>query len=299
MARDEPADRSESTAPAQASTATIRPRKSLGQHFLTDRRVLQRILAAASLSPTDTVIEAGAGTGVLTRALAAAAGKVIAVEIDEALCAHLHRRLAAYPNVEPVCGDILSLSPNDLLARAQASPPYVVVANLPYYIASAVLRHFLESAQPPARMIVMVQAEVAQSIAAPPGRMSLLSVGVQFYAQAKILFYVPPRAFRPPPKVRSAVIRLDVRPQPAVAVDDRQAFFHLVQAGFAAPRKQLRNAIALGLSIDPASAQSLLDAANIDPHRRAQTLSLDEWGCLYRAWRGTAALLGRSDAPCA
>jgi 16S rRNA (adenine1518-N6/adenine1519-N6)-dimethyltransferase len=142
-------------------------------------------------------------------------------------------------------------------------------------------------------MIVMVQAEVAQSIAAPPGRMSLLSVGVQFYAQARVLFYVPPRAFHPPPKVRSAVIRLDVRPEPAVAVDDRQSFFHLVQAGFAAPRKQLRNALALGLGIEPAAARSLLDAANIDPQRRAQTLSLDEWGCLYRAWRGNGRPSGQ------
>jgi 16S rRNA (adenine1518-N6/adenine1519-N6)-dimethyltransferase len=284
MARGQAGNRSEPAA-TQAATATIRPRKSLGQHFLTDRRVLQRILAAAALSPADTVIEVGAGKGVLTRALAAAAGRVIAVELDEGLCAHLRRRLAAHPNIEPVCGDILSLPPDELLARAQASPPYVVVANLPYYIASAVLRHFLESAQPPARMIVMVQAEVGQSIAAPPGRMSLLSVSVQFYAQARVLFYVPPRAFRPPPKVRSAVIRLDVRPEPAVAVDDRQAFFRLMQAGFAAPRKQLRNALALGLGIDPPSARSLLDTANIDASRRAQTLSLDEWGQLYRAWR--------------
>jgi len=293
MARGQPGNRTQSSATARAATATIRPRKSLGQHFLTDRRVLQRILAAASLSPADTVIEVGAGKGVLTRALASAAGKVIAVEIDEGLCEHLRRRLAARPNVEPVCGDILSLSPDELLARAQASPPYVVVANLPYYIASAVLRHFLESAQPPARMIVMVQAEVGQSIAAPPGRMSLLSVGVQFYAQARVLFYVPPRAFRPPPKVRSAVIRLDVRPEPAVAVDDRQTFFQLVHAGFAAPRKQLRNALALGLSIDSASAGSLLDSANIDTSRRAQTLSLDEWGHLYRAWRGNGRPSGQ------
>jgi 16S rRNA (adenine1518-N6/adenine1519-N6)-dimethyltransferase len=297
MAKEQPGNRSESAATAQAATATIRPRKSLGQHFLTDRRVLQRILAAASLSSADTVIEVGAGRGVLTQALASAAGKVIAVEIDEGLYEHLRRRLAARPNVEPVCGDILSLSPDALLARAQASPPYVVVANLPYYIASAVLRHFLESAQPPARMIVMVQAEVGQSIAAPPGRMSLLSVGVQFYAQARVLFYVPPRAFRPPPKVRSAVIRLDVRPEPAVAVDDRDAFFQLVQAGFAAPRKQLRNALALGLGIEPASARGLLDAANIDASRRAQTLSLNEWGSLYHAWRGNGRP-SESEAPC-
>jgi len=132
MARGQPANRAESTATAWAATATIRPRKSLGQHFLKDRRVLQRILTAASLSPTDTVIEVGAGKGVLTQALASAAGKVIALEIDEGLCEHLHRRLAAHPNVEPVCGDILSLPPDELLTRAQASPPYVVVANLPY-----------------------------------------------------------------------------------------------------------------------------------------------------------------------
>jgi 16S rRNA (adenine1518-N6/adenine1519-N6)-dimethyltransferase len=293
MARGQPGNRAQSSATGQAATTTVRPRKSLGQHFLTDRRVLQRILAAAALSPADTVIEVGAGKGVLTRALASTAGKVIAVEIDEGLCERLRRRLTACPTVEPVCGDILSLSPDDLLARAQASPPYVVVANLPYYIASAVLRHFLESTRPPTRMIVMVQAEVGQSIAAPPGRMSLLSVSVQFYAQARVLFYVPPRAFHPPPKVRSAVIRLDVRPEPAVAVDDRDAFFQLLQAGFAAPRKQLRNALALGLSIDPASARSLLDSANIDASRRAQTLSLDEWGCLYRAWRDSGSPSGR------
>ncbi len=298
MARGQPGNRSESAASAQAATAAIRPRKSLGQHFLTDRRVLQRILTAASLSSADTVIEIGAGKGVLTQALASAAGKVIALEIDEGLCDHLRRRLEGHPNVESVCGDILSLSPDELLARAQASPPYVVVANLPYYIASAVLRHFLESARPPTRMIVMVQAEVGQSIGAPPGRMSLLSVSVQFYAQARVLFYVPPRAFRPPPKVRSAVIRLDVRSEPAVTVDDRDAFFQLVHAGFAAPRKQLRNALALGLGIDPASARGLLDAANIDASRRAQTLSLDEWGCLYRAWRGNGRP-SESEAPCA
>jgi 16S rRNA (adenine1518-N6/adenine1519-N6)-dimethyltransferase len=295
MAKGLPEEGTDSRAAARASapTATIRPRKSLGQHFLTDRRVLQRILAAASLSSTDTVVEVGAGMGVLTEALTSKAGKVVAVEIDKELCGHLHHRLAACPNVTPVCADILSLPPGELLTTARASAPYVVVANLPYYIASAVLRHFLESAQPPTRMIVMVQAEVAQSIAAPPGRMSLLSVGVQFYAQARVLFYVPPRAFRPPPKVRSAVIRLDVRPEPAVAVDDRQAFFQLVKAGFAARRKQLRNALALGLGIEPASARGLLETADIDPSRRAQTLSLDEWGCLYRAWRESGHPSGR------
>ncbi len=210
------------------------------------------------------------------------------MEVDAELYRRLCDRLASRPNVVSVCSDILALSPEELLARAQVSPPYVVVANLPYYIASAVVRHFLEATQPPQKMIVTVQAEVAQGMAAPPGRMSLLSVSVQLYAQPKILFYVPPRAFHPPPKVRSAVIRLDVRPEPAVAVDDRQAFFHLVRAGFAAPRKQLRNALALGLHTDTASALSLLAAAGIEPSRRAQTLGLEEWDHLYQAWRPDA-----------
>ncbi len=283
MARGQPESRVE--ARAARRTAGLRARKSLGQHFLVDHRVLQRILAAVSPSPADTIIEVGAGSGTLTQGLAASRAKVIAVEIDATLHRLLGERLASYRNVVPVCGDILSLSPEELLRQADASAPYLVVGNLPYNIAAAVLRHFLEATVPPERMVVMVQAEVARSMAAAPGRMSLLSVGVQFYAWARILFYVPARAFQPPPKVRSAVLSLEVRGQPAVAVDDRKAFFHLVRAGFAAPRKQLRNALALGLRVDATSAANLLAAASLDPQRRAQTLSLDEWGGLYRAWR--------------
>lgn len=283
MARGQPESRVE--ARAQTPTARLRPRKSLGQHFLVDRRVLQRILSAVSPSPADTVIEVGAGSGTLTQGLAASRAKVIAVEIDGALHRRLSERLASCPNVVPVCADILSLSPEELLRQGQSSPPYLVVGNLPYNIAAAVLRHFLEATVQPQRMVVMVQAEVGQSIAAAPGRMSLLSVGVQLYARPKILFYVPPRAFRPPPKVRSAVLSLEVRRQPAVTVDDREAFFRLVRAGFAAPRKQLRNALALGLGVEATPAASLLAAASLDSRRRAQTLSLDEWGNLYRAWR--------------
>jgi len=269
----------------QRTVAPRRPRKRLGQHFLTDRRILQRILAAARLSPSDTVVEVGAGRGILTESLAQAAGRVIAVEIDEALCEQMRLRLAPYPNVAIVCGDILALPPEELLTHAGATPPYVVVANLPYYIASAVLRRFLEAQTPPRQLIVMVQAEVAESMSAEPGRMGLLSVATQFYAQARILFFVPPRAFRPPPKVRSAVVRLDVRSQPAVAIDDREAFFRLVRAGFAAPRKQLRNVLVLGLGLEPTAAEALLAEAAIDAQRRAQTLSMEEWARLYEAWR--------------
>jgi 16S rRNA (adenine1518-N6/adenine1519-N6)-dimethyltransferase len=283
MARGQPESRVE--ARVERPTAGLRTRKSLGQHFLVDRRVLQHILAAVSPSPADTVIEVGAGSGTLTHGLAASRAKVIAVEIDAALHRRLGERLASYPNVVAICGDILSLSPEELLRQADTSAPYLVVGNLPYNIAAAVLRHFLEATVPPARMVVMVQAEVAQSIAAAPGRMSLLSVGVQLYARPRILFYVSPGAFQPPPKVRSAVISLEVRRQPALVVDDREAFFRLVRAGFAAPRKQLRNALALGLGVEATSAANLLVTAGLDSRRRAQTLSLDEWGGLYRAWR--------------
>jgi 16S rRNA (adenine1518-N6/adenine1519-N6)-dimethyltransferase len=158
------------------------------------------------------------------------------------------------------------------------------VANLPYYIAAAVLRRFLEAGAPPERLIIMVQAEVAESMSAAPGRMGLLAVATQFDARPRILFYVSPRAFQPRPKVRSAVVQLDVRPQPAVTVDDREAFFGLVRAGFAAPRKQLRNVLALSLALEPSAAEALLAAAAIDPQRRAQTLSLEEWARLYEAW---------------
>jgi 16S rRNA (adenine1518-N6/adenine1519-N6)-dimethyltransferase len=261
----------------------------LGQHFLADRRVLQRIVAAVSPAPVDTVIEVGAGSGTLTQGLAASRAMVIAVEIDPALHRRLGERLASYPNVVPVCADISSLSPEDLLGRAHASPPYLVVGNLPYNIAAAVLRRFLEAAIPPERMVVMVQAEVAQSIAAAPGRMSLLSVGVQFYAQPRILFYVPPRAFRPPPKVRSAVVRLDTRDGTAVEVDDREAFFELVRAGFAARRKQLRNALAIGLACSASAVEAMLAEAGVEPTRRAQTLTLEEWRALYRAYQRAAA----------
>lgn len=263
----------------------LRPRKALGQHWLVDRRALAKIVAAAELTGEDTVIEVGAGSGLLTEAIAARAGHVIAVEVDGRLAHYLEERFAQRANVTIVCADVLSLSPEELLAQGGATPPYLVMGNLPFFIASAVIRRFLAARSPPQRLIVTVQAEVAQNIAARPGQMTFLSVLMQYYAQPRILFYIPPRSFRPPPKVRSAVVRLEVRPRPAVAVDDREAFFRLVQAGFAAPRKHLRNSLALGLGLPSAAAEHLLAAASIEPTRRPQTLSLEEWANLYLAYR--------------
>lgn len=264
------------------------PRKSLGQHFLVDKRVLARIVTQSQLRGDEVVVEVGAGLGDLTQELALQARRVVAVEVDDALCRHLRQRFGEDGRVQVIQGDILALSPEGLLHRAGVLPcPYVVVGNLPYNIATAVVRHFLEAALKPQRLVVMLQREVAQNLVAGPGRMSFLSVSVQLYSQPRLLFMVPPQAFYPPPKVRSAVVRLDVRPELAVAVDDPQGFLRLVQAGFAAPRKQIRNSLALGLAIDAMTVAALLEAAGVEPTRRPQTLSLEEWAALYRACEST------------
>ena len=240
-------------------------------------------MAAAGVRSDETIVEIGAGLGVLTRELAAGARAVVAVEVDETLCLHLRQNLKPYPNVTVVRADVLALSPAGLLEKAGAGGPYAVVANLPYYIAAPVLRHFLEGDLPPTRLVVMLQREVAESISAGPGRMSLLGVSVQFYGRPRLLFGVPASAFFPPPKVRSAVLRIDVAEGPRVEVPNADSFFEVVRAGFSAPRKQLRNSLAQGLGAPPTEAESLLAAAGVDARRRPQELSLEEWASLCRA----------------
>ena len=269
--------------------AGLSARKSLGQHFLTDRRILRRIVNAAKLTPEDTVVEVGAGLGVLTAQLVRRAGRVIAVEVDEALCGHLRHRFAGVANLSLVCADVLSIAPEELLRSTGARPPYVVAGNLPYNIAAAVLRHFLEASKPPQRMIVMLQREVAESIVAGPGRMSLPALATQLYAVPRLLFTVPPSAFRPPPKVESAVMHLDVRDEPAVPVDDIDAFFRIVRAGFSTPRKQLRNALSHALGVDAATVEEAMRRAGVDPTLRAQALGLEQWAALYESFRRETA----------
>jgi 16S rRNA (adenine1518-N6/adenine1519-N6)-dimethyltransferase len=274
---------SRSTRPRRVAPA--KPRKRLGQHFLTDDAILDRIIRESRIAPSDTVLEIGAGTGELTERLARAARCVVAVELDETLCSHLRRRFAGTPNVAVVCADVLDHTPRELLAEGGAAPPYVVVANIPYYITAPILRLFLEGPEKPQRLTLMVQKEVAESIVAPPGKMSLLGASVQFYGDPRLLFTVPPTAFEPPPKVASAVVQIEVRDRPAVDVPDVDAYFDVVRAGFAMPRKQLHNALAGRLWLPPDSAPDLLRAAGIDPTRRAQTLSLEEWAAVERAVR--------------
>jgi len=269
----------------------LTPRKGLAQHFLVDGQVVQAILNAAQVSAGDCVVESGPGLGILTQQLATRvrpaqepenaaerAGQVIAVEIDpelsESLAAHMG------PSVRVVTADARKV---DIPQLVEGCSGYKVVGNLPYYAANPMVRRFLESPCKPSVMVVMVQREVAHQMAAAPGKMSLLSVGVQVYGRPTIVRTVPPKVFYPRPKVTSAIVRIDVYPQPVLPVDEVDAFFRVVRAGFSAPRKQLRNSLAHGLKIPESQAGTLLQAGDIDPRRRAQTVSLEEWERLYRA----------------
>jgi 16S rRNA (adenine1518-N6/adenine1519-N6)-dimethyltransferase len=258
-----------------------RPRKSLGQNFLADRTVPPRIADAASIEPGDYIVEVGPGLGVLTEELAGRldpdrGGKLVAIELDRDLLPVLQERFADWPQVALMQGDVLDISPGEL----SGGRAYKLVANLPYYITSAVLRHFLETRDRPRTLVVMVQREVAERIAASPPDMSLLAVSVQFYGKPKIMFRVPPGAFRPTPKVESAVVRVDVYPpgETPVSPEDEEHFFRVVRAGFSQKRKQLGNTLSTALGIPKPDVAMRLQSAGIDPQRRAETLSLQEWG---------------------
>jgi len=262
----------------------IKARKSLGQHFLIDEEVLKVVVSAAELIADDVVMEIGPGLGVLTKELARRAGWVITVELDSSLAAALRQTLSSLENITVVDGDILKLEPVALL-QEQKITGYKIVANLPYYITSAVLRHFLEAKFPPQIMVVMVQKEVAEAIVAKPGRMNLLSVSVQLYGEPKIVSYVSAGCFYPPPEVSSAILKVVLYPQPMVAVDEREGFFGLVRAGFCASRKQLVNSLAQGLGLSKDCALSLLEMAAIIPKRRAETLAIVEWVQLWQVYK--------------
>jgi 16S rRNA (adenine1518-N6/adenine1519-N6)-dimethyltransferase len=258
----------------------IRPSKGLGQNFLVDRVILDRIVAAAELTPNDVVLEIGAGLGTLTERLAQEAGRVVAVELDERMIDVLREALSGYDNVTLIQGDILALDPAQLVQPATA---YTVVANLPYYITSAALRHLLESTRRPQRLVVTVQREVAERIVARPGQMSLLAVSVQLFGEPQLLFRIKSGSFYPSPGVESAVVRVDMHDSPVVSVEDTRSFFRVVRAGFAQRRKQLRNTLSAGLHMPAEAVATRLQEAGIDPKRRAQTMNLEEWARIVQA----------------
>ena len=265
-------------------------RKSLGQHFLVDRTVLQQIVAASELGPQDTVVEVGPGRGALTRQLARRAGRVIAIEMDPNLAACLAESLDHPSNLTVINADARQM---DLEQVLEGERGYKLVANLPYYAANPILRRFMEPDQTrPSLAVVMVQEEVARRMVAEGGRMSLLAVSIQLYGTPSIVCYVPAQAFYPPPKVTSAVVRIDPYSHAAIQVENMGEFFDVVRAGFAAPRKQLRNSLSVGLDISAGQASNLLEMAELDPRQRAENLSLEDWWRLYRACKGTRSNAG-------
>ena len=250
--------------------------KSLGQNFLQDPIALQRIVDSAEVLPTDTVLEIGPGLGALTRHLAAAAGEVVAVELDGRLIPALEKTIAGFTNIRIVQGDILDFVPADIIPIED----YLVVANIPYYITSALLRHLLESNPRPRRVVLTVQKEVADRICAKPGDMSILALSVQVYGEPRVVAKIPAGAFHPAPKVDSSVVRIDMFPEPFIPFALLDTFFWLVKAGFSQKRKKLRNSLSAGIRKSPAEIEEILRAAGIDPQRRAETLSLEEWRAL-------------------
>lgn len=255
----------------------IRPNKAFGQNFLVDHSVLLGIIEAAEIRSEDQVLEPGAGTGVLTRELAKCARRVVAVELEREMLPLLSETTRNYANVEIIQRNLLYVEPEEVFG-AEA---YKLVANLPYYITAPTFRHFLESSNPPRLFVVMVQHEVAKRIVAEPGDLSLLGVSIQFYGKPKIIAQVPARAFYPAPKVDSAILRIDLKDEVPLTPEQRNSFFRMVQAGFSERRKQLHNSLAHGLHQKNVEVQAWLLAANIEPSRRAETLSIEDW---LRLW---------------
>ncbi|MBI68089.1 MAG: ribosomal RNA small subunit methyltransferase A [Chloroflexi bacterium] len=256
------------------------PKKSLGQHFLTDRNLLAVIADAASISSVDTVIEIGPGRGSLTGVLATRANRVIAIELDSELIEPL--KSLEFPNVKIVEGDARAANPDDLLGECSS---YKLVGNLPYYAALPIIRSFFESTCRPSQSVFLLQKEVAMQICASPGSYSLASLGVQIFGDPRICKIVKPGSFSPAPKVTSAIVAIESHDHYINRIPNIPLFFKLLRAGFAAPRKQLRNSIALGLSIENKMSEDLLSLASINYQRRAETLSIEEWINLYNYWR--------------
>lgn len=247
----------------------LRPNKRLGQNFLINEKILARIAETADLSKQDTVLEIGAGLGGLTRELAERAGQVVALEKDAALIPILKGNLKIYGNVQVEKGDILK-QPPDWWRQFKS---YKVVANIPYYLTSHLIRCLLEAESQPEQLVLLVQKEVAQRICARPPRMNLLAVSVQFYGAPRVVFSVPKNFFWPRPKVDSAVVKIaDIKKPPHT-----KEFFETVKAGFAAPRKQLVNNLSKKLGWDKKTAQRKLAQCGLPETARAENLSVEQW----------------------
>lgn len=254
-----------------------RPKKSLGQHWLHDIDALQAMIEAADVRSGDIVLEIGPGLGTLTKELCKVATKVIAVEFDELLAQELPFRVPS-ENLEVRQGDILSFDFGSLPRG------YKVVANIPYYLTSNLIRRMCESANPFSMAALLVQREVAERVCAEAGKTSLLSISTQFYCKVGLGPVVPADLFTPPPKVDSQILMLEYRDKPLFRDVDTIKFFKLVKAGFSERRKKLRSSLSGGLHISKDQSDELLQKAGISGHLRAQNLSLEQWYELYKCW---------------
>lgn len=254
----------------------VRPRKSLGQNFLVSGNDLRRIIEVADLTGRDTVLEIGAGLGALTERLVQHAARVVAVELDSRLLPILQTALEGVLGIDLVVGDILELPWDALDLKA----PYIIVANIPYSITSALLRRVLEAPQPAERMVLTVQREVAERVNAKPGHMSLLALSVQIYGTPRIAGRIPARSFYPQPEVDSAILRIDMHGEPKVSSEMIEPIFRLARAGFGQRRKQLRNSIAAGLGVSTEVVETWLRRSGIEAKARAQELDIAAWGRL-------------------
>ena len=254
----------------------IQPKKSLGQNFLVEPAGLMKVIDAAELSGSEEVLEIGAGLGSLTYLLAQTCARVTTVEIDRHMLEPLAEALKPFTNVQIVPGDILELDPATLVSQEN----YVVVANIPYYITSAIIRHLLEAAVKPSRVILTIQKEVAQRIVARDGKMSLLSLSVFVFGEPEIVSTIPAGSFFPAPDVDSAVLGIRLHPEPLIRSSQLDLFFKLAHAGFGQKRKTLRNSLSAGLSLPANEVEARLLEADIEPSRRAETLSMAEWARL-------------------
>lgn len=279
------------------------PKKSLGQHWLFDEASLNAMLAAGEITPQDVVLEVGPGLGTLTAKLCAQAKEVIAVELDDTLAAELKGNTLRHLERSKAQSKDLVSNTDQILRQAQGQisnltvihqsildfdlstlpKHYNVIANIPYYLTSNLIRRLLESTNPPSTMALLVQKEVAERIAAEPGQMSILAVATQFYAEVELKELVPAELFTPPPKVDSQIIQIKHRETPLFPDVDTKKFFHLVRAGFSEKRKKLRSSLSGGLRISKTEADQLLKKAAIPLGARAQELTLTDWHNLYKA----------------
>lgn len=262
--------------PGLLRTHGLKPDKNLGQNFLIDPHYLKLVADAGEINDQDTVLEIGAGIGNLTRVLGSRAKQVVAVEIDADLIPILIESTGDYPHIEIHQGDILGFQINDLITSLN----FLVIANIPYYITSKIIRYLMTSEIGPKRIILTIQKEVAERICAVSGKFSLLSLSVQVFGNPVIQSKIPAAAFYPLPKVDSAILRIDMLPSPLIPAEHLDTFFYLAKAGFSQKRKNLRNSLSAGIRFDKKSTETLLQSANIDFRRRAETLSIEEWKTL-------------------